>query len=97
LTNYIYLITTSIYLYGDYSDMYHLTLLKPIPILLLFTKAISQLNTFYHSSITKGLVFSIIGDILLMFDDEIHFKIGTLSFLIAHLYYIHAFLNDYKS
>lgn len=44
-----------------------------------------------------GLIFSLFGDIFLMFDGELCFIFGLLSFLVAHVFYIKMFYNTRKS
>jgi len=45
-----------------------------------------------------ALVFSLLGDIMLLFDDPsgIHFMLGLISFLIAHLFYCAVFLKQWN-
>ena len=39
-----------------------------------------------------GLCFSLVGDILLMVNEELSFIVGTLFFMVGHGFYIVAFL-----
>jgi uncharacterized membrane protein YhhN len=43
-----------------------------------------------------GLIFSLIGDIFLMFQGELYFIFGLASFLIAHVFYISVFYQTKK-
>lgn len=77
---------------GHLVSVYHLVLLKPLPIILLFflcEKKARQEKTF-----AVGLVFSLIGDLCLLVKNILVFQIGTGFFLIAHLLYIRAFMYD---
>ncbi|MCB0520871.1 MAG: lysoplasmalogenase [Lewinellaceae bacterium] len=53
------------------------------------TKPIFKSFTWYFFF---GLIFSLLGDIFLMFNGEIYFLLGLGSFLFAHLSYISTFL-----
>ena len=48
---------------------------------------------FYKSMIITGLVFSMAGDVFLMLPSD-RFVAGLLAFLIAHLFYIAAFVSE---
>ena len=86
------------------SELVHLRpmefILKPLlmPGLLLFlylkTRGAGEAIIPFTKRIAFGLVFSWFGDILLMFSGsgEIYFMGGLVSFLIAHFFYIAAFL-----
>lgn len=47
--------------------------------------------TFRRRSVIGALVFSTLGDVLLMFAGEIFFILGLFCFLLAHVFYIGAF------
>ena len=69
--------------------------LKPIPIILMIVKSIYIVDC--HVNIIRGLFFSLLGDLLLMLHDLTLFKIGTVCFMIAHFFYISAFLRNFKT
>ncbi len=49
--------------------------------------------SFFRRSVLGALVFSTLGDVLLMFSGEIFFLLGLFFFLLAHLFYIGAFTS----
>ena len=56
-----------------------------IPALLfLYSVSVSKLNKWY----VFALIFSFLGDVFLMFNGEIYFIIGLVSFLTAHLFFM---------
>lgn len=71
----------------------HIYIFKPLTTsLIIFLAAYLGLQEnagFYAGMIIIGLVFSLFGDVFLMF--EKYFALGLLSFLLAHLFYIAAF------
>lgn len=67
-----------------------LALLKPIPVLCMLV-GLWPLPSNYAFLIGLGLVFSLIGDLLLI--GSSWFTFGLISFLIAHLAYIAAYLS----
>lgn len=66
---------------------------KVIPLIVLIV-SVQQKNKF-NNLITIGLIFSLIGDILLSKAVD-QFLFGLISFLIGHVVYIFAFLNKSK-
>ena len=71
-------------------------LFKPLTTLLIMALALlipASATPFYKTAIIVGLVFSLLGDIFLMLPDD-HFIWGLLSFLLAHLCYIAAFVSE---
>jgi uncharacterized membrane protein YhhN len=69
---------------------------KPFTMIAIIAMAIinsSSPATFYQNAILIGLVFSAIGDVLLI-DEKRFFVYGLLSFLIAHICFIAAFWSD---
>ncbi|RPE00093.1 lysoplasmalogenase [Aureibaculum marinum] len=59
------------------------------PMLMLSLVALYLVTTTYRNNWYIGaLLFSFLGDVLLLFDGEIYFILGLLSFLIAHIIYI---------
>jgi len=77
-----------------------LFLLKPLPIILMIIKA--AMDRFdaeqqgYVTLIIAGLGWSMVGDILLMFDQNSFFIAGMIAFMAAHVCYIGAFRYYYK-
>ena len=68
-------------------------LFKPLTVILIILIASLRKNPvseFYRYAVVAGLVFSLMGDILLMLPRE-RFIAGLASFLLAHLFYIAAF------
>ena len=70
--------------------------LKPLPIalfVLVAATAATPVSPLYRALILAGLLFSMIGDILLA-SGETRFVPGLVAFLIAHLFYAGAFLTQ---
>lgn len=61
--------------------------------LMVFLLTQKRVAPFTKKFVVLGLVFSLMGDILLMFTDrgELYFMTGLFSFLVAHIMYISAF------
>ncbi len=47
--------------------------------------------SFFRKAVLGALVFSTLGDVLLMFSGSLFFLLGLVAFLLAHLFYIGAF------
>jgi len=62
-------------------------------LLFYFLSANKRNHSVFSKSIIGGLIFSFIGDSLLLFEGELFFVFGLLSFLVTHLFYTRAFLN----
>ena len=77
---------------GHLIDVYHLIILKPLPIVILLF--LIERKTTLERFFFYGLLFSLGGDICLMWKDMYIFQLGTLLFLIAHILYICAFIYD---
>jgi uncharacterized membrane protein YhhN len=58
----------------------------------------TQIKGRFAKRLLIGLIFSLIGDVFLMFVDvdDTFFILGLISFLLAHLCYVSAFYLDYK-
>lgn len=71
---------------------------KPLlmPVLILFLWVNTKFKSSFDKLILLGLIFGWMGDILLMFNKENLFVFGLASFLICHLFYIAAFINNTK-
>ena len=83
------IIAMLIFFIGIYLDNYYLRMaVKPIP-LFIFISLIRP-STHYRKFIMIGLIFSVIGDILLEASPRF-FAFGLIAFLIGHINYILAF------
>ncbi|MBN1316983.1 MAG: lysoplasmalogenase [Anaerolineales bacterium] len=73
----------------------HVYLFKPLTMVFIILTATlgGGVWPFYKSMIVAGLVFSLVGDVLLMLPSN-HFLAGLAAFLTAHLFYIAAFSSD---
>jgi len=65
-----------------------LGIIKPIPLFILIAVLTQNLQLKYNKLIGLGLIFSVMGDIILHLN---YFVVGLGSFLIGHLFYIAAF------
>jgi uncharacterized membrane protein YhhN len=78
-----------------FGPIYHIYIFKPsttiLILLIAFIPMLSTIST-YQLWILSGLLFSLVGDIFLMFHKR-WFVHGLISFLIAHLLYIGAFIS----
>lgn len=92
------------YIYASNRELTTLTIiLKPLATLLviLIPMVFSKNQTKYKTHIVFGLIFCLIGDVLLLFNSM--FIFGLIAFLIGHLIFIKAFilidgfLVNYKS
>lgn len=55
-----------------------------LSLLFLYTRSVFETNKWY----TTALIFSVFGDVFLMYPGQSPFKIGLVSFLIAHVLFI---------
>ncbi|MDO9275249.1 MAG: lysoplasmalogenase [Lutibacter sp.] len=55
-----------------------------LSLLFLYSKSVFETNKWY----TTALIFSFFGDVFLMYPGQLPFKIGLVSFLIAHILFI---------
>lgn len=94
-----YILLCSIVITADYFNLewtYYLT--KPlvvISLMILFkTESGPDMNPGFRNFILAGLLFSVVGDVLMMFTDfnSGYFLGGLIFFLFAHLYYTGGFL-----
>ncbi len=82
-------IAVIIFFIGLYLDNYYLRMaVKPIPLFILIS--LIKPSTHYRKFIMIGLVFSVMGDILLESSPKM-FAFGLVAFLIGHINYIIAF------
>ncbi|MBU3916954.1 lysoplasmalogenase [bacterium] len=73
--------------------------MKPLTMCLIITIALlteTQAGSNYKNFVLAGLVFSLVGDILLLPSIK-QFTPGLLAFLVAHLFYIAAYKTDLKT
>lgn len=98
----IFLSLLSVHLYAgsnDYAALAFYTkpalLISLIVFLIIGTRGLQGGK--YRGIILLGLVFSLSGDVFLMFQDQknVYFTAGLVSFLIAHIFYIWAFSITY--
>ncbi len=83
-----------IFFIGLYFDNYIMRMVvKPIPLLVLIS--LIKPNTHYRKFIFIGLIFSVIGDMLLEASPGF-FVFGLVAFLLAHVNYIIAFIKRSK-
>jgi uncharacterized membrane protein YhhN len=60
-----------------------------LSLLFLYTRSVFETNKWY----TTALIFSLFGDVFLMYSGQLPFKIGLISFLIAHILFIKIVLH----
>jgi uncharacterized membrane protein YhhN len=65
---------------------------KTLTTLLLFA-ALGRPDTPFRRKVALGIFFSLVGDVALLSDSALLFKLGTVAFLLAHFSYIAAFLS----
>jgi uncharacterized membrane protein YhhN len=68
-------------------------LVKPLPVLALLGWLHDAPPSEYRRWISLGLIFSLLGDVLLAWPGDL-FVFGLGAFLVAHLAYLKAYLND---
>ncbi|TDG36054.1 lysoplasmalogenase [Pedobacter changchengzhani] len=95
-------IVFAIQLYGIYeTDQSFAIFSKPLIVitLLAWLFASTNLKGRFTKQIFIGLVFALLGDILLMYVDvsDRFFIYGLVAFLMCHIFYIRAFSLDHKS
>jgi uncharacterized membrane protein YhhN len=90
------ILSASIHIRAEYrGPRQHIYIFKPLTmvfILLIATLGQATLP-FYKYMIITGLVFSLAGDVFLMLPAD-RFVAGLIAFLIAHLFYIAAFMSE---
>jgi uncharacterized membrane protein YhhN len=88
-------IVSTLELLGRYFDWSFVTVTKPLLMLLLLTwflKLADKQKSRSYILVIMALLFSWLGDVLLMFDGkEIYFILGLAAFLIAHIFYVLVF------
>ena len=63
-----------------------------LALLFLYTSSVSDINKWYSTA----LIFSFFGDVFLMYPGQFPFKIGLISFLIAHILFIRIVMQRIK-
>ena len=87
----IFIIAAILFCYAVYADNDILrTIVKPIPLILLLFMI--KPNSTYNKLIFIGFIFSLAGDVFLMKVID-QFMFGLIAFLIAHVFYIIAFVK----
>ncbi len=89
-------LSASIHIRAEYrGPQQRIYIFKPLTMLLIGLVAILGQGAppFYKVMIITGLVFSIMGDVFLMLPTD-RFVAGLVAFLIAHLFYIGAFIPE---
>lgn len=90
------ILSASIQIWGEYRGPRHLVyIFKPLTMVIVLVIAILGQGTssFYKSMIIAALLFSLAGDIFLMLPKD-RFIAGLIAFLVAHLFYILAFVSE---
>lgn len=91
------LITAALHIRADSNQLTRRTyLFKPLTLILIILFGlfqVSEVSFFYKMMIIYGLAFSMLGDIMLMLPTD-KFLHGLASFLLAHIFYIIAFVSD---
>jgi uncharacterized membrane protein YhhN len=90
------ILSASIHIRAEYrGPRQHVYIFKPLTMVLICLIAILGQATvpFYKVMIITGLVFSLAGDVFLMLPSD-RFVAGLVAFLIAHLFYIAAFVSE---
>ena len=89
------LLSASLHIRAEYrGPRWQVYVFKPLTttlIIILALMATELVSPFYQAMIVIGLIFSLGGDIFLMLPSD-RFVVGLVSFLIAHLFYIVAFV-----
>ncbi|MFN8577533.1 MAG: lysoplasmalogenase [Candidatus Sericytochromatia bacterium] len=87
------IITAIIHIRAKYKDLkLQEYIFKPLTTSLIILIALQANPSEYKNHIIIGLIFSLFGDIFIMLSED-KFIFGLVSFLIAHIIYIYAFLH----
>lgn len=89
------LLSTALAIYGRYNNIKLHYITKPLAIFSIILIAVilypgNEVN--YSKLIIAGLLFSMAGDVFLMFEERF-FLFGLISFFITHVFYSYAFLD----
>lgn len=63
-----------------------------LALLFLYTSSVSDTNKWYSTA----LIFSFFGDVFLMYSGQLPFKIGLISFFVAHILFIRIVMHRIK-
>jgi len=88
-------LTALIHIRAEYfGPPWHIYIFKPLTMVLILVAAVSGSTALphYRNLIIVGIAFSMAGDIFLMLPSD-RFVAGLIAFLIAHLFYIVAFVS----
>ena len=91
--------TATVHIRAEYrGPRLHVYIFKPLTMVFILLIAIFGQATLplYRYMIIAGLVFSMAGDIFLMLPSD-RFVAGLVAFLIAHLFYIVAFISEART
>ena len=94
LLNFYILVAVFFEVIGEGFKLFYLQMLKPLPVILMIYYIHSKNSPRDHLMprfVEVGLVFSLVGDVLLMVNEDTSFLMGTLAFMIAHVFYIFSF------
>ncbi|KQM78104.1 hypothetical protein ASE74_15455 [Pedobacter sp. Leaf216] len=102
LFSFIFFLVFVIQLYAEYANNVNLrNFSKPLIaiVLLVWLFLSTNLKGRFHKRIFTGLIFALVGDILLMLQNgkPSLFIYGLIAFLVCHIFYIRAFTLDHKS
>jgi len=102
LFSFIFFLVFVIQLYAEYANNVDLVnFSKPLItiVLLVWLFLSTNLKGRFHKRIFTGLIFALVGDILLMLQNgkPSFFIYGLIAFLVCHIFYIRAFTLDHKS
>ncbi len=91
------LLSAGLHIRADLKQFTKLTyLFKPLTLIIIILFSflqVSEVSSFYKMMIIFGLFFSMGGDIFLMLPSD-KFLHGLASFLVAHIFYLLAFISD---
>ena len=89
---YLFFFLSLIFIIATNYEPYPLSwLLKVLPMLLLITVAVKNIDWNYSKLFVIGLMFSVSGDFILDFFGQTGFIFGLASFFIAHIFYLFYF------
>ena len=95
LLTFLGVVSATLHIWAEYyGPQFQIYLFKPLTMIFILLIAIEKANEmrrFYGYAVVAGLLFSLAGDIFLMLPSD-KFMPGLISFLVAHLLYIAAFV-----
>ncbi|MBS1745928.1 MAG: lysoplasmalogenase [Bacteroidetes bacterium] len=101
LFSFVYLNIFIAQLFAEYyNNQALLNISKPLIVVVLIAWLFmaTKFSAPYHKNIFTGLIFAWAGDVLLMMQQKqsLFFIFGLIAFLICHLFYIKAFILDFR-